>query len=829
MIEKLRARGFKGIKRGIDLDEIEIDFTGKGGLIALDGANGRGKTSVLDLLHPFDCLASRDGSLYTHCFLRNSEKELAFTYGGKHYRTLIKIDSESGRSEGYAWIDHSEASVVKGKISEYHKWAIQEFGSPELFFASIFCAQNSKKISDMTVGTLKSLFVEFLRLERYEAWSDTSKQAANIIEGRISQVDNQISALTEATTKKDEVSFALDGYRVKTLPTWEDEKERLQRELAEKRLQIDGLKETINKNTLALERKRDLQTQIDQLNADLANEKDTAAAEINALSVKYREIKGELADKLAFLLERGKIEAAADRQRDLENSLVVLQSAIDRLTGEQSENQGKIHVIETELAALRQSLKTLETDPENLRLGKIIEEAEWNVAEKERQFRDLALDFQLLALQAEISSLEKAALVGDGIDATCQSVTCAAIKSVNEARERLPVVINSLAVRKSEIGKKEDQLIEEIKAIKAGTGETLNQKEKRIAWLKQWNQDATVEIFAKESALANAKREATAITEQLTANRQQIAKARLEITQQKALADRLPEIQIAEARKTDLEKQLTEVTEQGTARKAEWQRKEASFANQSDLLENRLAEIIIDGRAEDLIVQVKDDIKEIETVKLADVDKEIQLTRDKIAALQAELKQIESAGKELEEVKARRDSLTVEASRWRYLQQACGKNGLQALEIDGAAPLISARANELLAMGYGPQYSIRIDTQDEEGREDLDIKVISEFGEDSLKQKSGGERVWLLHPIRLAMTLLSKEKSGRHWDYAAFDEQDGALDVKGGATDNFMKMYRPFMQIGELKQIFYISHKEVCLSYADHILSFQKGKNPAWS
>src|SRR3990172_9195007 len=98
MIEKLRARGFLGIKRGMNLDEIEIDFTGRSGLIALDGANGRGKTSVLDLLHPFDCLASRDGSLKTHCFLRDSVKELTFTHGGHHYKTLLKIDSESGRS-----------------------------------------------------------------------------------------------------------------------------------------------------------------------------------------------------------------------------------------------------------------------------------------------------------------------------------------------------------------------------------------------------------------------------------------------------------------------------------------------------------------------------------------------------------------------------------------------------------------------------------------------------------------------------------------------------------------------------------------------------------
>jgi len=136
MIERLRARGFTGIKRGMGLDEIEIDFTGREGLIGLDGKNGAGKSSVLDLLHPFDCLASRDGALHSHTHLRDSVKELTFTHGGRHYRTELKIDHESRKSEGRAWIDHNPEPIVGGGISAYHKWAIQEFGSPELFFAS---------------------------------------------------------------------------------------------------------------------------------------------------------------------------------------------------------------------------------------------------------------------------------------------------------------------------------------------------------------------------------------------------------------------------------------------------------------------------------------------------------------------------------------------------------------------------------------------------------------------------------------------------------------------------------------------------------------------
>jgi len=77
------------------------------------------------------------------------------------------------------------------------------------------------------------------------------------------------------------------------------------------------------------------------------------------------------------------------------------------------------------------------------------------------------------------------------------------------------------------------------------------------------------------------------------------------------------------------------------------------------------------------------------------------------------------------------------------------------------------------------------------------------------------------------MTLLSKEKSGREFDTCFFDEIDGPLDAKGAAV-NFMAMYRPFMEIGKFQQLFYITHRDECLGYADHILTFQKG-GPKWN
>ena len=56
---KLRLKGFKGVKAGPELtwdglDEVAVDFTGKSGLVAFDGKNGGGKTTILENMHYID-------------------------------------------------------------------------------------------------------------------------------------------------------------------------------------------------------------------------------------------------------------------------------------------------------------------------------------------------------------------------------------------------------------------------------------------------------------------------------------------------------------------------------------------------------------------------------------------------------------------------------------------------------------------------------------------------------------------------------------------------------------------------------------------------------
>ena len=99
-------------------------------------------------------------------------------------------------------------------------------------------------------------------------------------------------------------------------------------------------------------------------------------------------------------------------------------------------------------------------------------------------------------------------------------------------------------------------------------------------------------------------------------------------------------------------------------------------------------------------------------------------------------------------------------TNWDYLRIACSKDGMRAHEIEAVAPMITKNSNDLLSLTFGPNFSVRFETQDEDGREVLNIIVISADGSETpLQVKSGGEKVWILKALRLAQTLISQEKA----------------------------------------------------------------------
>ena len=244
--------------------------------------------------------------------------------------------------------------------------------------------------------------------------------------------------------------------------------------------------------------------------------------------------------------------------------------------------------------------------------------------------------------------------------------------------------------------------------------------------------------------------------------RKELASARMELTRYQNLAAKQVDIAVAKNKKEEREKALAENKKQGLAISAEWKTKAATLAEQIAKQNEKLNDII--GRIEKGTTSKLDTIEiniTVLTNAIKDAEAEILKTGNLIAKLQGDLSGITEAEELLRKENENKIRLTADIADWTYLKNSCGKNGLQAMEIDGAAPLITGYANDLLSQAFGSLYAVKFLTQDEEGKECLDIITIGEDGEEILLDNlSGGQKVWCLMALRLAMTLLSKEKGG---------------------------------------------------------------------
>lgn len=825
-IESLRLKGFIGISRGLGLPELSINFSGINGLVAFDGINGVGKSTVLENLHPYNQLASRDGALYHHCFLRNSEKELSFTYAGHQYRTLLKIDCDSGKSEGYIW--KNEQPEVNGKISEYADYIKSLLGSPALFFASVFCAQNSKKISDMTTGQIKGLFAEFLRLDRLSGYENTAKQCGNVLSGSMTQIEIRCKNLQEQLSIKPEVQAELTTVtgKIKELETGH---ENLKNQAKTLSTRIDELKKTSAQNAVNVKRKEDMINSLTRMRTDLEREQEIVNSELVKIRERYSEISTAIDRCNKVLTDRDRIMGAAEKEKEITAAIETITEDIEKLTMLVAENQEVIHALENAYQKLQNDIKTLDNDSELTEIKGKITETEAKIKDQQRSLKDIETDFHIMGLEAEIKRLEEKTSILTLKDPECQSKTCGFIVDALDAAEHLPTLQKELTEckeRQTEQIRATRQVLTEMDAemvTLSGIYSTRlmtigDDKAKLIAILQRSEED-----------IANKKQFVTDCNNSIARLKQDLTTSKAELERQKELSTKVSEIKVAEARKADLEKQKEEVSEKGKAVLDAFGTKKEEFTRLISETEQSITAIeeTIDMDAEPRLQESLDEKQAIEETQLPSVIQELQAMRDKVSQIRGDLSRLESLEREMAIAQGEKARLTKEISEWTYIRNGCSKNGLQALEIDGAAPLITGYANDLLAQAFGPLFTVRLRTQDDEGREVLDIVTIAEDGSETLLDNlSGGQKVWILMALRLAMTLLSKEKSGRNFETALFDELDGPLDPENSL--NFINMYQSFMKTGGFKMIPFISHKPECRSMADHILRFEPGMNPVW-
>lgn len=842
-ILRLRAKNFIGFKKGLGLDVVDVDLQNVNGLVAISGENGAGKSTFIELLAPYAQMVSRKGAIQSHTFGRDAEKLLEFEFQGDHYKTLLKIDSEASKTEGYVW--KNQKPMIDGKISNYKKYIAELMGSPELFFNSIFCAQGSDKFSDMKTGELKRLFSEFLRLDRLVAYEETAKQCCNLRTGQTARLGIEITSLSNLAAGQkeadaDRLASQLAGKTLDSLLT------ELSDNLSEMEIEAIKLQGELQENEVLRTELSGLRSAKTLLVAEIEADQKQSKAELDVLRAKYQTLALDLLG----------LDSLLSNKKEILNAVV----SVERLTPAVSKGSSQLARLSEKHAATTQAVLASERLISERRLihknaiDKAENDKDRRIAKTENDimqrltFREVEQNRLIAAYNIEVghakhnqeivvAKLESAKLSAKDLDtrdtvlleageSECASTACPFISTALSAKETIPNIVLAIDYQTTEVAKIKKAHLDTLKPIDAqikALREDKTASEQNIilsAEIHRLKQKYGVTLAADsaemdkltfENRIAKADKEKAGIV---------FASLETDLESARTLAKEAPKVETALSRKQDAEKLQAANTEDGKRIKASWgeriAEKEKRLADaELTILEK---EALVKPEADESLPVIEQSIKDLKTAITTQADA-ITEHASKLVLLEAEVNKKERAQKELEEKKLDSERLVNEASEWFYIQIGCSAKGLRALEIDAVAPLITGYANDLLVGTFGPNAMVTLRTQNDEGREILDIQVVDENGDIVvLGNRSGGQQVWALKAIRLAMALISKEKSGRDFRTILSDEETGPLDDEN--AQKYILLYRAFMEQGGFDTSFYITHNPNCVALADHVVDF---------
>jgi len=216
----LRLRGFRGIRDGLGLDELTLDLqrlAEGAALVAIAGANGRGKSTVMDNLHPYLTMPSRAAqagpggfSYYDQVCLPENEKDLHWAHAGRSYRSQVVIrmngrTASRRKTEAYlltlddagTWCPAAlpDGTVSDGKVETYARCVEAICGPADTFFTSVFSAQGKRQLSAYRNGEIKALLADLLGQDDIRALGQKAGETARQLKAALAALRADGAAL----------------------------------------------------------------------------------------------------------------------------------------------------------------------------------------------------------------------------------------------------------------------------------------------------------------------------------------------------------------------------------------------------------------------------------------------------------------------------------------------------------------------------------------------------------------------------------------------------------------------------------------------------------
>jgi exonuclease SbcC len=771
----LKLRGSIGVKKGLGLDQIEIDFTQfASGLVAITGRNGSGKTSILEQLHPYRCLVSREGSLTSHFFLKDSHRILKFEQDDKVYEAKILIDALTGGSEAY--LICNDIPLNDGKLTTFDIEIEKVLGTQELFFNSVFSGQKSKGISELKPADRRKLFYELLNLNSYEVYLENAKNQLKLKENKLAEIEGEIKALQQDQTSID----ILEEQRKDKL----NYQAQLITEISDLESSIEGANEVIRETEVKIQIAHQKILGNEQIQKELKEIEKQIWSTTELNNNKIARYQGDIEDQKK-LLERYKKLSTPEAKEKIEKALE-----------DKKQHQIKLDELKNQVSALDKGYADFQKEYSVMIKG--LGSIEKNLSQANTQYA---------VVQGNLSNLHKS--IEDSVTniGLIDKVPC------NESTGKsCQFLSNAYAAKKNlDFFKTEDnRLLNELKSVTAGKEgfeKILNEQKKAADEYLQKNEDSY------NKSIVPLKAKIKMIEDGI---------AKLNQHNYEKLLDELKEadnqIKLCEQSISGHEKLIAET-------KLSFEQNLASLKKQVEDLNHKYDKIVL-VRIEELNADLL-----IHKQKLTGLNQQLQSSRARIDEAKqdvAKLEQlIETMTKNEERITKLNESkskVESEIKDWNFLVKAFDKTGIPVLKLENSGIEITSVANDLLSI-FENKFRIVFETtklkaDKKSYKESFDINIVEEDGVCEISNKSGGQQVWLETAIQLAISLVVRNQ-GRNIQTAFLDEKDGALDLDNAYS--YIEMLRKAHQMSGVHNTFIITHRPELLDFIPQQVKLRDG------
>lgn len=772
-ILKLKLRGAIGIRKGLGVEEVEIDFTNfQSGLIALTGRNGSGKTTIMENLHPYRMMVSRDGSLQNHFYLKDSYRILHFVQNDKEYESKILIDALTGGSEAYLICNGKPLN--DGKLTTYDEEIEKVLGSSDLFFNSVFSGQKSKGVAELKPADRRKLFYELLNLDIYEQYLEKAKAELKSFELKLSSIEGEISALQNNQPALDDLLKEKEDL-VKNEEKLVEEITKTEKEIEFINSEIKRIEVNIRLDEQKLKDNEEAQDKIALREVEIKNLSESHNSKISRYNSDIIDLNKLVERNNKLLQNKDTINNSLKKIERKEFEISDLTEFKSKLNEEFSVYQEGYNKEVVKLNQLGDSLYDSRMKFKML---------EGSFTEKKNKLEQVNSDAKLID---EVPCTKE---VGSGCKFLINAYS--GKDQINTLVAALNGLSNQLESQKTALQKEEEYFNQEKKTLDDNYSKTTSGYKSSLLSIE--NHITGTEKELKELKSSNWKKMLDEANEADSNNK---------VLQEKISSTN---ILIDEAKK--------------------------SFDNELHRIMNDISTLTekIDNEIDLKLRSAKNELSE-KNDELKQTNQSLKTSRDllesinrQLATIDQQIETLKGNNSKIEKLQDSKIKVEREIREWSFLCKAFDKTGIPVLKLENSGIQITSVANELLSI-FENKFRIVFETtklkaDKKNFKESFDINIIEDDGVCEISNKSGGQQVWLETAIQLAISLVVRNQ-GRNIETAFLDEKDGALDLENAYS--YIEMLRRAHTMSGVHNTFIITHRPELLDFIPQQVRLRDG------